>query len=442
MTLKRIITLATTIIVLAARVIPIFADIAPPLQPPGSNPGPAEFVETNVEMGFESVVIYIGETSTLYYREPSFDTVNARVSALFMMNNTGENEETLAVVFPLNNTEGKGDRDSSYPEIRDFSVSINGQIVDHIKISTPNPQDAEKPEIKWAQFEVEFPPNEVVFIEVEYDLQSTGWFPEATFNYVLETGKGWHGPIGEAHIRLVLPYEASADNVLFGEFANTSPRGEFEGNEVHWDYINLEPEIEDNWSATIITPHIWNEILALRESAAEGDGSAYKALTVIYDSLYIGHGPRPGTEGLVIKNNEAYQAALAYDPDDDDVLARFADFLLTLNEMAIDIEEVPFVVEDVYSLASQALEINPDNGIAARIIQVLEQRYPTSTPSPTEPTHEQKEVRAVETPTAESAQVGTEQKDFPSLLVGGGLVGALGVMIVLVYFIGSKNRGK
>ena len=38
------------------------ADIAPPLQPPGANPAPLEYEKTHVEMGFESVRIYVEET--------------------------------------------------------------------------------------------------------------------------------------------------------------------------------------------------------------------------------------------------------------------------------------------------------------------------------------------------------------------------------------------
>ena len=85
------------------------ADIAPPLQPPGGNPVPLEYEKTNVEMGFETVQIYVEEASTLYYTEAPMDCVNARVVALFAMGNQTETAETLQVLFPLNNTEGFGD---------------------------------------------------------------------------------------------------------------------------------------------------------------------------------------------------------------------------------------------------------------------------------------------------------------------------------------------
>ena len=442
---KRLLTAIITYLILIVISMPIFADIAPPLQPPGANPGPAEFVKTNVEMGVESVMITVGETSTLYYREPAFDTVDAQVTAVFAMNNPSDIEETLAVVFPLNDMEGWGDGDTSYPEIRNFHVSINDQQNNYVDFTTPNPHGSEKPEIKWAEFEVQFPPKEITFITVEYDLQSSGWFPEATFNYVLETGRGWHGPIGEAHIHLILPYEASADNVLMGENANTSTGGSFDGNQVHWAYLNLEPDAEDNWSATIIAPHIWKEILSLSADAEEGDGSAYKALTVIYDSLYIGHGPRPGTEGIVLRNHNAYQKAIAYDPDDDDVLARYADFLLTLKEMGIEIEEIPFMVEEVYSMASQALEINPNNKIAGRVIWALESPPYSNMPSPTATAINQPvlEIATAEPEiTPDSTQAVKDQNDRSTLLAGGIVGVGLVVIFGLGYFLGRKSARK
>ncbi len=56
----------------------IHADIAPPLQPPGAIPGPADFAETDIEMALESVTIYVEETGRLYYGSTDTDTVNGR----------------------------------------------------------------------------------------------------------------------------------------------------------------------------------------------------------------------------------------------------------------------------------------------------------------------------------------------------------------------------
>ena len=152
---NRFIPAVITILILVLNIVPVSADIAPPFQPPGANPGLPEFVETSVEMGFETVMIEVEESSTLYYRDPPFDTVNAHVTALFSMSNKTDVEETLQVLFPLNTINGGGgDKDSSYPEIQDFTVSINDFAVDFNVITDPNPQGSDKPEIKWAEYTI------------------------------------------------------------------------------------------------------------------------------------------------------------------------------------------------------------------------------------------------------------------------------------------------
>ena len=294
-----------------------------------------------------------------------------------------------------------------------------------------------------------FPSKEVTFIEIHYDLQSTGYFPEATFNYILETGGGWYGPIGEAHIDLILPYEASDENVLLGDFTRTSPGGKFEGDKVVWEYINLEPDAADNWAATIIAPHIWEQILKLRESVDQGDGSAYAKITRLYDALIMDRWVRPRTEGLVLLNYDAYQKALEFYPENDDVLARFADFKLFLYENERDTPETPAGLEDIYAMASQALEINILNDTAYQVINNLEQSLDFTPPAapavdeqPTESGNQSPESDdsvSVEDQQEDSTQASESQNNSILYLLGAGLLAAVGVIIVLVYKLGKKN---
>jgi len=452
-------SISLTAMLLCAALTAVSADIAPPLQPPGANPAPLEYENTFVDMGYELVKIYVEDTSNLYYTDNSIDTVNARVTALFIMGNQSETAETLQVLFPLNNMDGRGDDGFSYPEIQNLEIAVNEDPVSWAEKTTPNPRGSDDPEIKWAEFEVEFPSGEPTIIVIEYDLQSTGWFPEATFHYILETGGGWYGPIGEAHIDLILPYEASVENVLFGDpdseyyWQITSPAAVFEGNEVHWEYTNLEPDAEDNWEATIIAPPIWEPILDLRERIAQGDGSAYAEITNLYDDLYLGHGIRQGTEGLILKNYEAYQKALEFDPKNDDVLARFADFMLTLDGVGYGWEETPIELDDIYAMASQALEINPLNEIASYVIRELENPpynfTPTAVSTATEQpsdsgNHSAEEELANDAISVEDQQDGPNKDDENqnntiSYLLGVGLLAAVSVIAVLVYKLGKKN---
>ena len=426
------------------------ADIAPPLQPPGANPAPLEFEKTRVKMGFETVMITVEESSTLYYTDNDFSAVNASVMALFMMSNTGNTTETLQVLFPLNDTEGRGDRAYGYPEIQNLKISVNDQPVTWVEKTSSNPQDADDPDIKWAEFETVFPSEEVTFVEVRYDLQSTGYFPEATFHYVLETGAGWYGPIEEAHIHMFLPYEASEENVLFGEYTQTTLGGTFAGSEVIWDYENLEPVTEDNWAATIIAPHIWKEVLELRESIEQGDKSAYADITELYDELIMSKGVRSGTEALVIENYNAYHKALEFDPKDDDVLARFADFMLFLDRTGHGWDDTPIEIDDIYSMASQALEINQGNQIAPYVINSLE-KLPYNYTPPSSGAAEESPVEIENQEAAsESAPVVEEQPDIATqtadtqnntiiYILAGGLAATFGAILVLVYKLGKKN---
>ena len=344
------------------------------------------------------------------------------------------------MLFPLNNTEGWGDGFESQPEIQNVSILVDSQPVAWVEKTTPNPINPGKPETKWAEFEVKFTLEEMVWIDISYDLQSTGYFPEATFRYILETGRGWYGPIGTANITLILPYEASDENVLFGD--QTSPDGKFEDNQVHWEYKNLEPDAADNWVATIIAPHIWEQLLNLRESIDQGNGSAYAKITRLYDALIMDRSVRSGTEGLVLLNYDAYQKALDFDSQNDEVLARFADYKLFLHENGRDTPETPAGLEDIYAMASQALEINPLNDTAYQVTNWLEQTLDFTPPA---------DSTAVEQPVDsgnQSAKAGSaedaisideSQNNTILYLLGAGLLAAVGVILALVYKLGKKN---
>lgn len=441
-------SISLTAVLLCALLTAVSADIAPPLQPPGASPAPLEYEKTHVEMSHETVQIFIEESSHLYYMDPPRDCVNAQVHATFIMFNQGDAAETLKVLFPLNNIDGMGDGFWSNPEIQNLKIWIEHQPVDWVEKTTPNPRGSDEPDIKWAEFEVEFTLEETVWIDIYYDLQSTGYFPEATFNYVLETGGGWYGPIGTAYIELMFSnYMASYENVLIGN--QTSPGGKIDGGKMVWEYTNLEPDAADNWEVTVIAPHIWEQIIDLRDSIDQGNGSAYAKITKLYDNLIMSKGVRPGTEGFIPLNYDAYQKALEFDPKDDDVLARFADFMLFLYETGSGTPETPIELENIYAMAAQALEINALNETALLVINWLEKTLdftpPVSSAVAEQPADS--ESQSVELDSAVSVE---DQQDGPnkgsesqnntiSYLLGAGLLAAVSVVAVLVYKLGKKN---
>src|SRR4051812_16947657 len=72
-----------------------WADVAPPMQPPGSNISPGG--ATQVVMSAERVVIEV---------QPSGDTAKGRVTADFTMHNSGSADEQMQVRFPLGDPSG------------------------------------------------------------------------------------------------------------------------------------------------------------------------------------------------------------------------------------------------------------------------------------------------------------------------------------------------
>ena len=99
---------------------PVFADVAPPANPPGANPSPDGEV-TQVRMVDEKVVIHVQEETEIS------EMGTARVWAEFHMLNLGEVSETLMVRFPTSFNDGF----YNYPEIEDLMV-----YVDNLSVST------------------------------------------------------------------------------------------------------------------------------------------------------------------------------------------------------------------------------------------------------------------------------------------------------------------
>jgi len=356
---------------------PVLADIAPPLQPPGGNPGSLEFKKTKVAMTYEAVFFDVGTVSNLYYDDRDFQSVNAHVIALFLMKNQGETTEQLETIFPLSHPEGRGDGAFGYPEVQNFNISINDTQAEWRVRETPNQYDSDDPPVKWAAVDITYPPSEVVAVEVSYDVQSTGYLPEASFYYVLSTGAGWYGPIEEANIFMAFPYEATEEFFLFGPhgkmgFEEKKGMGvTFEGNRAHWEFKDIEPKEGENWGVSIIEPETWQKILTLRKRIEEGDIFAYSEITIMYEDIIFDHWVREGSEKFVLLNLEMYKHAIENEPQNDDVFAHYAQFIYNVAYGPVKIPGVDVDLQDAYNAAETALAINPDNQQATQILHDL-----------------------------------------------------------------------
>jgi hypothetical protein len=236
---------------------PAFADIAPPKQPPGSNISPE--AETQVQMVAENVLLWV---------HPSIaNEGGVLVSADYAMQNRGLEEERMSVRFPLQHHDAIGEGGGKLPQLKDFNVKVNQEIVPFTIAEEPFWEGGLP--VNWAKFEVAFPVEEEVIISVEYRAELYGYVDAAMIDYLLETGAGWYGPIGSVAITLRLPYAASPTNVFTDWYNEDLGEATFVGNEVRWQCYSLEPTERSNFLGRMVWPYRWLEILEIERRVGE-----------------------------------------------------------------------------------------------------------------------------------------------------------------------------
>jgi hypothetical protein len=302
---------------------PSSADVAPPHQPPGSNLEPGQET-TQVRMAAEKVLIDVLDNA------PADSLGQARVTANFTMHNLGSQSETMAARFPIAFSDGF----SSYPEIQNIEIRVDGAQVDYRRVDGPELYYGDI-EVPWAEFDVTFPAGKDVLIQVSYDLEGTGEIPFIAFYYLLQTGAGWKDDIGSGEIIVRLPYEANPQNVILDEqigWSQTTAGATFSGKEIRWRFENLEPDDMDNFEVSLVMPSIWEKILVAQNQLATnaGDGEAWGRLGKAYKEIWTyrrGYRLDSGGEELYQLAIEAYKQALTLLPDDALWHAGFADLL-------------------------------------------------------------------------------------------------------------------
>ncbi len=305
---------------------PVFADVAPPYNPPGTNLEPGSEI-TQVRMVAETVLIDVQDDST-----PS-SLGSARVTADFTMRNLGSDSESMAVRFPISTDNGRGE----YPEITDMLIKVDGKQITYRRVNYPDIRYQQK-DVPWAEFDVTFPVSQDVAIQVAYTLDGSGYAPTTAYYYILETGAGWKDTIGSADVILRLPYAASTQNVIMGlqiGWAETTPGGVFDGNEVRWHFDNLEPGPDgpvQNMEFALVAPAVWRTVLQERDNVAQNpnDSEAWGRLAMAYKRIFlIGEAYRTDASGeqLYKLSIEAYEKCLALNPKDAQWHAGFADLL-------------------------------------------------------------------------------------------------------------------
>jgi hypothetical protein len=365
------------VIVLSMLAIPtslVHADIAPPEQPPGSNPQPGAET-TQVRMMSETV------TLDILSMVPSGSLGQALVTANFTMRNLGSAAESMAVRFPL----GVADERSGNARINDFKVKVDGKTAALREITGSDPY-YDFGTVPWVEFDAAFPPEKDVVIQVSYTLEAGGETPFSMFSYVFSTGAGWNGTIGSAALVVRFPYEVSELNVLPSYRAdepNLVQDHKISPMELKWTWTDFAPERGDNFEITVGTPSLWRKTLVLEAQLAKNanDGESWGMLGKLYKSFAFdsrGKGFRfgnitgdAGAIELYARSLAAYEKAVTFKPLDAQWHAGFAD-LLIYHAYFAGFEGISNTAEMIRGLGEldTALKLAPDD---AKVLEIAEQ---------------------------------------------------------------------
>ncbi len=368
-------TLILLLIALFAFPSAALADVAPPINPPGSNPEPGN-EGTRVRMVSENVLISVNADTA-----PG-SLGSARVTASFNMRNLGASEESMAVRFPLSANDGR----FAYPEIADLSIKVDGKQVSYRRANYPDVR-YQNEDVPWAEFDVTFPVNQDVGIDVAYTLSGSGYAPYTAFYYILATGAGWNDTIGSADVTLRLPYPASPQNIILNTqigWAETTPGGSIQGNEMHWHFENFEPgpyDVVENMEFALVAPSAWQTVLNEQNNVSKSpnDGEAWGRLAKAYKEIFFmskAYRTDAGGEELYKLSVDAYEKCLALLPKDAQWHAGFADLLA--NRAYWD-SFMGSPTSDTYRALNEiqtALELAPNDPIVKEIAQNISYMFP------------------------------------------------------------------
>ena len=348
---------------MTANILPVHADIAPPAQAPGSNPQPSQ--PTKVQMLSEKVVLQVLQVKG----KGNDDLPLAEVTASFIMRNGGSADESMVVRFPITNPSGWGDGFGGQPEIRNVIIKVNGKPVRISVVTTPNPIGPKEPDIKWAAFDATFPVGKDTFIEVSYALDSSGDQHYGEFRYILETGAGWDGPIGDAQIVLDLPYDATDENVVLEA---STPNGVIANGNVSWEFKNLEPTPLDDFHVTMLAPSTWNRIVEARAEAQHkpNDARVWRDLAKAYRSaIFVKYGPQNGAKFVPLVE-EAYAHAIDLDKSSAQLPAELAETLVDIYPAIIDGLDAD-AAPSIFAALAESFKRDPKNATALRLLKDL-----------------------------------------------------------------------
>ena len=382
------------------------ADVAPPPEPALGGLSPFEYQDTNVQMIYERVEIELVDLLV----DPDFFSApqQANVVAWFVMRNLGSTAEQMQAVFPLKSLNDCLHYDQlpgppSYAHYLSdpdsFVIRVDGERVTTTVVTTDYPDQRPRYQscdpMEWVAFDVSFPVEQDVLIRVEYHMDIMGRDALQTIEYILETGAGWKGPIGQAYVIFRLPYLANTENIL----SATTPGYQFLYNEIFWSYEDLEPTPQDNILVSVIDPSTWGSILDLRNAIQTNpaDITAWRELASTYWRIAHWHGSELREATYAQKALDTYQLAIAANPESAALYAKYADAIWSDCCYYFPYEPMSETDRDrILALLDKALTFDPSNQEALEMLQRIKEQFPdldytppatftpTVTPSPTQ----------------------------------------------------------
>jgi hypothetical protein len=353
---------------------PVHADMAPPPAPGLGGLRPFQYQATEVQMIYERVEM------TLNPLPDSGDAIveeKVDVSAWFVLHNTGTKDEEMRAAFPLDSLNFCGQNEnapssmgvgSSFVVPSTFKVASDGK-----ELQTQITEIEGIECVSWATFDIKFPANKDILVKVDYSMQTQGVGHDLILEYILETGSGWKGPIKQAYIVFRFPYLVTSGNV---NSKQTTSGYQSLYNEIFWSYRDIEPTPEDNIIVSFFEPNAWMKIKA-SENQVELNPMDLDTWLNLFDEYAIGAPYNTKNIG------EDFERAIKFNPDNADLYAKYADFLLpnccyylSKGGTTLPTGAWEYAQRHVVPLINQSLALDPTNKTALGVLETLRYVFP------------------------------------------------------------------
>lgn len=406
-TIPTVVAVAAALVSVLAVAGTVRADLAPPPYAPGAAVAPTN--RTRVRMVSERVLVTVADTDKPAHPGGvrASDQMVGHVEASFVLRNDGIATEAIRVRFPVR-------RDAYEWAISEgFQATVASEratiaFADGDGRPLPDATAEAAAASVWASFPAEFPVGVDVVVAVRYDVRPTGDPPYGTFGYVLDTGAAWAGTIGDAEVRVRLPYDVNEENAALDPEAAWDkgirpPGSAVEGTDVVWRFTDLEPTDADNVRLTVLIPRRWTDLVAARAAVAlqPADAVAQLALARALEASSMGSLDVGGSPAFWEQAGAAFLAALKLRPTDGAAWLDYAQHLAEDLPQVIEYGDYPKPLRDAIS---RGIELAPDDP-RARDYRAVRDEWSTkvaagtATPTPT-PTPRPSQTTRPSTPDA------------------------------------------